>query len=148
MGRHAASRYNFPMNSTISRMLAQHPRIHVGWQEQVSWALAALAKCEQVCMACADACLDEEKPETLRHCIRLNLSCAAVCHAMSQVLHHQSELTGSLVQEQLQPCITICGECATECQQHARHHAHCRICADVCLQCQESCSYLLTTLAA
>lgn len=134
------------MNSTILSMLQRGARSNLVWQQPLAAALSELAECTQICLACADACLGEDQPAPLRRCIRLTLLCAAVCHATTQVLHRQADLSGALVHDQLRACVSACRECAEECRRHAEKHEHCRICATSCQQCQGQCNQLLGAL--
>jgi hypothetical protein len=36
--------------------------------------------------------------------------------------------------------------CAEECERHAEHHDHCRVCAEACRRCEEACSALLDAM--
>jgi hypothetical protein len=38
--------------------------------------------------------------------------------------------------------------CGDECERHAQHHEHCRICEEVCRVCERACNDALTALAA
>lgn len=134
------------MTSTLLSMMPRRARNHLVWQQPLAETLSSLSECTQVCLACADACLVEEHPGHLRRCIRLTLNCATICHAMTQVLHRQAELTGALVHDLLRACISACKECTEECRRHAAQHEHCRICSATCLQCHEHCNQLLGTL--
>ncbi|GEB47790.1 MULTISPECIES: hypothetical protein [Streptomyces] len=117
--------------------------------------VAACQSCEQACTACADACLGEDQADRLRTCIRLDQQCADVCHTTARLLirHHDGH-GGSLagqaeqgaVRAQLEACALLCAACAQECERHAAHHAHCRVCAAACRSCEESCRALLATL--
>jgi hypothetical protein len=41
-----------------------------------------------------------------------------------------------------------CRICREECERHADHHEHCRICEDVCRVCEQACDRVLSILAA
>jgi hypothetical protein len=34
----------------------------------------------------------------------------------------------------LEACVAICKSCGDECERHARHHEHCRVCEQACRQ--------------
>ena len=42
--------------------------------------------------------------------------------------------------------VVACLACAEECDQHAEHHEHCRLCAEVCRRCKNACDDLLATI--
>lgn len=132
---------------TTSSILDQHPLANRAWSAKLAAAMTELAQCEQACLFCADSCLSEQHVEMLRRCIRTDLNCAAVCHATAAVLQRQSEITSPLAHIQLRACLTACQECADECKHHAEQHAHCRICREACLRCQEKCNFLLGNLS-
>jgi hypothetical protein len=98
--------------------------------------------CESTCNACALACLAEHQVEALRRCIRRNLDCADIAGVMGRVLSRALEADDGVEQEQLAACARACAACAAECEQHARMHHHCRICADACRRCEEQCHRL------
>lgn len=101
-------------------------------------------ECEQVCTACADACVAEEKP--MRRCIRTDLDCADVCAATGRILSRQTEPSWELVRAQVTALRTACRICAEECEQHQDEHEHCRICAEACRRCVASCDGVLEAI--
>lgn len=48
----------------------------------------------------------------------------------------------------LEACAQACKLCRDECEQHASHHEHCRVCAEACRCCEEACNSVLSGLAA
>jgi len=44
-------------------------------------------------------------------------------------------------------CETACRASGDECERHASHHEHCRLCAESCRLCAEACAALLVALA-
>ena len=104
--------------------------------------------CAQSCTSCADACLGEEDVQSLVRCIRLNLDCADVCAATGKVLSRSGEAPVELLQAVLQTCMVACRLCGEECQRHAHHREHCRVCAEACRRCEEACDGLLAAMAA
>lgn len=128
--------------NTIHQMLRTHPVPSTLDIDEVARCVEACLQCRGACTSCADACLNEPQVEMLRHCIRLNLDCAAVCDALARVLARNSEAShwrDSL----LQACAQICRACAEMCEQHADELRHCRVCAEVCRECQRACEALL-----
>ena len=134
---------------TIELMLRDHPRADQQRATVYAEALAALSTCVTTCTACADACLAESQHLShLRRCIRTDLDCADVCAATLRVLTRQTETPGDLVHAQLHACVLACAVCADECEKHAEHHDHCRVCAEACRHCQERCNFLLGEISS
>lgn len=133
--------------SHIQGMLKTHPRQSQVDMNMLATCIQACYDCAQSCTACADACLGEQDIQMLIRCIRLNLDCADVCGAMGQMLSRLTEPDWNLLRNQLQACVTACQICSAECEKHAHHHEHCRVCVESCRQCEEACNRLLATMA-
>ena len=43
-----------------------------------------------------------------------------------------------VVRAAIEACAAACRACGDECERHASHHEHCRICADVCRRCKQA----------
>ena len=110
--------------------------------------IEACFDCAQSCTACADADLGEDDVGTLIRCIRLCLDCSDVCTATGQILTRQTEFEPELARPVVEACLQACRICREECERHARHHEHCRICEDVCRVCEQACARVLSLLAA
>ena len=95
--------------------------------------------CAQICVSCADACLAEQDSRDLRQCIRLNLDCADVCVATGALASRRTGSNEGVLLAVLAACGEACRTCAGDCEKHAAHHAHCRICADACRDCADAC---------
>jgi hypothetical protein len=67
---------------------------------------------------------------------RVALDCADVCEATARIATRQSNPNIRLVRATIEACAAACVACAEECDRHAAHHEHCRICADVCRRCK------------
>ena len=130
------------MNTLHSMLQSQHPQASENLTV-ISEALHALALCEQVCLTCADACLAEESPETLRTCIRQDLDCAAICAVTASLLVRRTSSGTAVLHAQLHACVLACQTCADVCSAHAAHHEHCAVCARTCRSCQEKCNAAL-----
>jgi hypothetical protein len=104
--------------------------------------------CAQSCTACADADLGEPDVETLIACISLCLNCSDICISTGNVLSRQTEFVPELARVAVLACIEACRLCGDECERHARHHEHCRICAETCRQCEQACEEVLSALPA
>ena len=106
-------------------------------------ALDALNDCIQACIADTDADLSEKDLADMVRCIRLCLHCADICVAAGGVLSRPAEYDTNVVRPLLESCVAICKSCGDECERHARHHEHCRICAEACRRCESACRKLL-----
>ena len=112
-----------------------------------------LAECIRACnesaalaTACAHACLSEEGVSALRDCIRTDLDCADVCQAAARVLSRPADGKWGLVAATVEVCRLYCAACATECENHAEMHEHCRLCAEACRHCEEMCARVLRAI--
>jgi hypothetical protein len=134
--------------ATLSKeMLEAHP-----WPAQIDRDMLARCideclACLQSCTACADADLAEDDVADLRRCIRLCLDCADVCDATGRLLSRQTEYVAETARAQVASCWELCALCAVECERHAEHHEHCRICGEVCRRCEAACSAVLDAIA-
>lgn len=137
--------------STTAAMINSHPNRDTRLDPQkLAAAIDATTACAQTCTACAQACLAEDSVAELRDCIRTDLVCADICTATASVLtRHIGAGNDSLdvLKVQLSACIIACGTCAQDCESHAEHHEHCRICAQACRECEKACSDLLDSLS-
>lgn len=129
-----------------AEMLDTHPLGITPDRKALARAIDATLVCSQTCTACADACLAEPDVAELVHCIRDDLDCADVCQATSRVLTRQTAHDAALKRAVLEACIQTCRACAVTCGEHRDHHEHCRICADVCEDCERACQALLDAL--
>lgn len=133
--------------SIAARMLETYPQDLGGLDRgKLVACIEACLECEQACTACADACLSEESVAQLTKCIRTNADCADVCGATAQVLSRHTGYDANLTADVLRSCVTACRACADECGGHAEHHEHCRLCAEVCRQCERMCNELLAAV--
>src|SRR5262245_7711857 len=95
----------------------------IGFDEAtLARCIDACFDCEQVCTACADACLGEEDVGMLRRCITLDLDCADICGATGRTLSRQTSFVGDLSRAALRVCLDACRLCAEECDRHASMH--------------------------
>src|SRR5690625_1931288 len=115
-------------------------------RDLVARVVDALVACSQACTACADACLSEDMADELRKCIRTNLDCADMCDTTARVLSRHTGYDANLTRAILQVCIQACRSCGDECEAHAGHHEHCRICAEACRACEQACTELLAAI--
>ena len=109
-------------------------------------ALDALNDCIQACIADTDTDLSEKDLADMVRCVRLCLHCTEVCAATAGVLSRPAEYDPNVVRPLLESCVAICKGCGDECERHARHHEHCRICEEACRRCESACRKLLAGL--
>src|SRR6185437_8726392 len=96
--------------------------------------------------ACADACLAEDDVAAMRTCIRRDLDCDDIAATTASVLTRQVAMDLGLVRVVLEACAVASKRCAVECQLHAEHHEHCRVCAQACGDLYAASRTLLETL--
>lgn len=133
---------------SVHEMLATHPRAGAEVDGALERAIGTLLECAQSCTACADACLAEDGVAELRRCITLDLDCADVCTTTARVLTRLTDAEQSLRRSVLQACVEACRLCGDECERHAEHHEHCRVCAESCRRCEQACREALASLPA
>jgi hypothetical protein len=109
-------------------------------------AVDALGDCAQACIACADADLRERDVAELVSCIRSCWDCADICTATMGVVSRQTAYVPGVTRPQLEACVAVCQSCGDECERHARHHEHCRVCEQACRRCEQACRELLDAL--
>ena len=106
----------------------------------------ALSDCAQACTADADADLREQNLAEMITCIRLCLDCADICTATAAVTSRQTAYDANVTRPLLEACVVSCTTCGDECERHARHHAHCRVCEQACRRCEQACRQLLEAM--
>jgi hypothetical protein len=79
-------------------------------------------------------------------CIRTDLDCADICDTTGRVLSRHTGYDATVTRGQLEACARACRSCADECEQHAQHMPHCRVCAEACRRCEQACRDLLAAL--
>jgi hypothetical protein len=109
-------------------------------------AIDALSDCAQACIADADADLREQDLAEMVKCIRLCLDCTDICTATLGVVSRQTDRDAAVTRLLLEACVASCRSCGDECERHAQHHAHCRVCAEACRRCEQACRELLGAL--
>jgi hypothetical protein len=130
-----------------NEMLETYPRTFNVDADLLARTIEALVECANTCTQCADACLSESDVSSLAKCIRLNLDCADVCVATSRVVSRQTEYDANVTRPLLEACAAACRSCGDECEHHAGHMAHCRVCAESCRRCDQACGELLAAMA-
>ena len=134
--------------SHTRQILESHPATIQIDMDALVTCIDACFDCAQACTTCADASLAEPDVATLVRSIELCQSCSDICIATGQLLSRQAELVPAIAQPLVDACRAACRETGEECERHARHHEHCRICAEVCRTCEQACDALLRALPA
>jgi Domain of Unknown Function (DUF326) len=132
---------------TVRDIIERHPRTVSLDSDLVLRCIDGCVDCAATCTSCADACLGEADVPELVRCVRLNLDCADVCDAVGRVVTRQTEPDLGVLRAAIEACLVICRACGDECERHAAHHEHCRVCAEVCRSCEQACSDLLASMA-
>ena len=132
--------------SYARQMLYTYPGTWKASEDVLAAAIDALADCAQACTADTDADLSEQNLAEMVTCIRLCLNCTDVCTAALGVASRQATYDASVVKPLFEACVAICKSCGDECQRHAPHYAHCRVCAEACRRCEQACRDLLAAL--
>jgi hypothetical protein len=130
------------------RMLETHPRTVQFEAGALIACIEACFDCAQSCTACADACIGEPDVEELLRCITLCQNCSDVCVATGRVLSRQTEFVSEVARSILTACLEACRMSGEECERHAPHHEHCRVCREVCRLCEQACEDALSALPA
>jgi len=128
---------------TIRDMLAAHPRPTALDRDLLVRCVEECIDCAATCTSCADADLAEPDVLEMVRCIRLCLDCADACDATRNIVIRQTEPDLGVLRAEIDACAVACRACAEECDKHAAHHEHCRICAEVCRRCERACRDLL-----
>jgi hypothetical protein len=131
---------------TLREMLEAHPAPPVADRDALVRCIESCADCAAACTSCADANLAEGGVEDLVRCIRRCLDCADVCVATGRIVARQTEPDVGVVRAALEGCLVACRACRAECERHAEHHEHCRVCAEVCGRCEQACQDLLASI--
>ena len=108
--------------------------------------IAECLDCSASCTACADADLAEDDVKEMVRCIRLCLDCADSCEATGRIVARQTAPDLRLIRAMVEACSVACLACAAECDRHAAHHEHCRLCAEACRRCKNACDDLLAAM--
>ena len=120
-------------------MIASHPDVKGNYSAPLVHCIDESFACAQTCISCADACVAEPRVEMLRQCIRLNLDCADICHAVGALASRRTGSNEEILRQAILLCEAACAACAEECEKHASQHEHCKICAQHCRACEEAC---------
>ena len=124
---------------SVEEMIRLHPGASAGTADELIRCIEECLACGESCTSCADACLAEDDVASLRRCIRTNLDCADICHATARIATRLSGGQPASLGALLEVCADECLRCAEECDLHAHHHEHCRVCAAACRSCEQAC---------
>jgi hypothetical protein len=131
---------------SVEAILRTHPRPLIADRAVLARCLDECAACTATCTICADACGAEDDRSMVR-CARLCLDCADACAAAGRILGRQTDPHPPTQLNALEACLAACRACADECETHAAHHEHCRLCAEECRRCEEACEALRVVIA-
>jgi len=131
------------LEMTFRKIVNLHPQPASDLREVLLRCAEECLDCGASCTACADATLSESDSREMTSVIRVCLDCAEVCHATARVAIRQSSPDVGLVRAAVEACAIACVACAEECDRHAAHHEHCRVCAEVCRRCKAACDDVL-----
>jgi hypothetical protein len=129
--------------SFARQLLDTHPGTLNADAGVLAATIEALSDCAQACLADADDDLREQDLTEMVKCIRLCWDCADVCTATLGVVSRQTAYDAGVTRPLLEACIATCKRCGDECERHAQHHVHCRVCEEACRRCEQACRELL-----
>lgn len=132
----------------VREIFDTHPSPASDAGEEAFSLVKAAAECASTCTTCADACLEEDDPTSLRLCIRTNQDCADICATTARMISRPGEQDPTILRAQLDACLTACRRCAEECSRHSADMEHCAVCAESCRACAEACETMKGALVA
>jgi hypothetical protein len=132
---------------SVEAILRTHPRPAIADVPVLARCIDECGACEATCTICSDACLGEDDVAPLIRCIRLCLDCADACDSTARIVSRQTEPAPATQRATVETCLAACRASAEECERHAHHHEHCRLCAEQCRRCEQACEELLAALA-
>ncbi len=131
---------------SVRDVIPTHPHPTSIDREALLRCIEDCVDCAATCTACADASLAEEDVRDMVRCIRLCLDCADLCAATGRMVTRQTEPDLGVMRATVEACAAACRASGDECERHAHHHEHCRICAETCRRCERSCNELLAAM--
>src|ERR1700690_2093108 len=123
----------------VEAIASTHPRVGGHIDHAPFHCIELCFDCSKASAACADACVGEDSVVELRQCIRLNLDCSDICSAMGSVASRRTGSNAVFIRSMLETCAEGGRLCGDECDRHGDHHEHCRVCAEVCRDCERAC---------
>lgn len=109
--------------------------------EVYSELVESLEKCDAACSNCAISSLELDDRHSMSDCVKFCLDCADICHLALRLLARDSSHAVSAVKL----CMTMCDECATECEKY--EYDHCRLSAEACRRSEKQCRIYLVQVA-
>jgi Domain of Unknown Function (DUF326) len=131
---------------TVQEIIKLHPQPTDVNRDALVRCVEECLDCAASCTACADASLSEPDVQEMVRVVRLCLDCADACDATGRIVTRQTAPDLGLMRTMIEACATACAVCAGECDLHAAHHEHCRLCAEVCRRCDQACRDLLEAI--
>jgi len=131
---------------TVREIIQTHPQPTSLDRAVLIQCVTECSDCADSCTSCADADLAEPDVEDLVRCIRLCLDCSDLCTTTGRIVTRQTAADVGVFRAAVEGCATGCRECGDECERHASHHEHCRLCAESCRRCEEACRAVLAAL--
>jgi hypothetical protein len=131
---------------TAEEIVKTHPQPTNLDRDAVLRCIAECFDCAASCTACADADLAENDVRELVHCIRLCLDCVDACETTGRIVIRQTSPDLHVVRAMVEACAAACRACGEECERHAGHHEHCRVCAEACRRCERACADLVAAI--
>ena len=131
---------------TVEEMLRLHPQPLDVDRSLLLRCIEECVDCAATCTSCADASLGEDDVPELVRSVRLNLDCADSCETTGRIVIRQTQPDLAVTRAAIEECAIACRACAEECDRHAAHHEHCRVCADCCRRCEQACNDLVAAL--
>lgn len=142
----AADRSREGEKVTFQEIINLHPQPTGVDRDALVRCVEECLDCAASCTACADASLSEPDVQEMLRVVRLCLDCADECDATGRIVTRQTAPDVRLMRRMIEACATACVVCAGECDLHAAHHEHCRLCAEVCRRCEQACRDLLEAI--
>jgi Domain of Unknown Function (DUF326) len=131
---------------TVREIIQTHPQPTNLDRAVLIRCIDECSDCADSCTSCADADLAEPDVEDLVRCIRLCLDCSDICTTTGRIATRQTAADVGVLRASVEGCATACRVCRDECERHASHHEHCRLCAESCRRCEEACRALLAAV--
>jgi hypothetical protein len=131
---------------TVGEIIQTHPQPTSLDRAVLIRCIDECSDCAVSCTSCADADLAEPDVQELVRCIRLCLDCSDICTTTGRIATRQTAADVGVLRTSVEACATACRVCGDECERHAPHHEHCRLCAEDCRRCEEACRALLAAL--
>ena len=131
---------------TIEEIVEAHPQPTSLDRAALVRCITECSDCAVSCTSCADADLAESDVQDMVRCIRLCLDCSEMCTTTARVATRQTVADLGVLRAVVEACLAACRSCGDECERHAPHHEHCRICAESCRRCEDACRSLLAAM--